>query len=74
MFSAENSLKTFENEQKRLKMAEKSVLTSFRVHAVSKSWMKYTTPDPSVLQTAGEVQHVPVMILALEGATSFLTE
>ena len=33
----------FENDQKRLKTAEKSVLTSFQVPAAPESWLKYTT-------------------------------
>ena len=40
------SFKTFfsdENEQKRLKMVEKSSLTSYWVRTAPKSWLKYTT-------------------------------
>ena len=37
------SLKKVWNEQKKLKTAEKSVLTSFQVHTATESWSKYTT-------------------------------
>ena len=42
-FRREIAEKCFLNEQKRLKMAEKSVLTSYRVQAAPKIWWKYTT-------------------------------
>ena len=43
LISGVKSLKKVENCQKRLKTAEKSSLTSFRVWAAPKSWSKYTT-------------------------------
>ena len=43
LISDEKSLKKVWNEQKRLKTAQKSILTSFRVRAAPKSWSKYTT-------------------------------
>ena len=43
LISAVKSLKKVWNEQKRLKMAEKSISTSFWVPAAPKSWSKYTT-------------------------------
>ena len=42
-FSGVKSLKKFWNEQKRLKTAEKTSLTSFWVRAAPKSWSKYIT-------------------------------
>ena len=38
-------LKKVKNEQKRLKTAKKSILTSFCVRAAPKSWSKYTTNE-----------------------------
>ena len=43
LISSVKSLKKVINEQKRLKTAEKSVLTSFRVPRAPESWFKYTT-------------------------------
>ena len=44
MISGVKSLKKVWNEQKKLKTAEKSISTSFQVHAAPESWLKYTTP------------------------------
>ena len=38
-----NSLKNIKMMKKKLKTAEKSVLTSFWMRAAPKSWLKYTT-------------------------------
>ena len=42
-FLSENSLTNIWNQQKRLKTAQKSILTRFRVHAAPKSWSEYKT-------------------------------
>ena len=52
LFSIDFLLKKVWNEQKRLKTAEKSISTSFRVHTGPKSWLKYTTyTRPNEYQT-----------------------
>ena len=43
LFSGEKSIKKSKINKKRLKMAQKSILTNFPVHSVPESWLKYTT-------------------------------
>ena len=45
LISGKKSLLNDNNEEKRLKTAEKSNFTSFQVRAAPKNWSKYTTPN-----------------------------
>ena len=68
MFSGENSLKMYENQQIRVKQ-QKKISTSFQVHAAPESWSKNTTckanraeTDISVLDFKCRTRHASVAL------------
>ena len=79
LISAVKSLKKVWNESKRLKTAEKSVLTSLQGRTAPESWSKYTTSgdhqcSPSIYQMLPDkTKHQYLMIKNLKHCFNFYT-